>query len=46
MKTTKIEIRMTENFKNDVIKAASEKEMSVSEYIRYLMRKEIEKPSN
>ena len=46
MKTQNVMIRISEELKTEFEKIAASKQMSVSEYIRYLMRKETEKPSN
>ena len=46
MKTQNVMVRISEELKTEFEKIAALKQMSVSEYIRYLMRKETEKPSN
>lgn len=40
MKTTYIRIRLSENDKESIRKGAEKKQMSMSEYIVYLVRKE------
>lgn len=39
-KTKQVLIRLTEKQKNDLEKVAKDEEMNVSEYIRYLLKKQ------
>jgi len=43
MKTEKIEVRLSEQLKQQVEEMASKKEMSLSEFVRYLIQREVDK---
>lgn len=45
MKTQNLMVRITPELKEEFERIALSKQMTVSEYIRYLMRKETENPS-